>query len=183
MADGLDVEPMWEADLIEGVVVDRSGTSHNVHDQFGGSTFDAILPDGTIIPNEDGGLGDVVRGQKFSTAPESAVRAAILSSLRDVGLTPKAVSVLRPWGPAPAVVASTADPAATLKQLGSIERTLFGDPPTYEGYYFELQDGSGQTIVRASSSFRTGVGRFWIDPKWRGASDVVSGGTPLESQP
>ena len=65
MARGLDVEPIWEADLIEGVVADRAGTARDIRDDFGGSTFDAVLPDGSRIADASGGLGDIVRGQQF----------------------------------------------------------------------------------------------------------------------
>jgi hypothetical protein len=166
MQQGLDVEPLWEADLVEGAVADSAGTSANIRSDFGGSTFDAVLPDGSKISDAGGGLGDVVRGQAFSAASSGAVQSSIVRLLHNAGLTPRSVKVLRPDGPAPAVVASTTDVASAARNFVQHVKTLFGSPPVYEGYYLELRDADGNAFVRASASFRTGAGRFWVDPRW-----------------
>ena len=176
MARGLDVEPIWEADLIEGVVADRAGTARDIRDDFGGSTFDAVLPDGSRIADASGGLGDIVRGQQFRGTETVSAKLSIERELQRAGLTPISVNVLRPAGPAPAVIASTSDVATTAKSFVPLVRALFGSPPNYEGYYLELRDNAGNAFVRASAAFRTGAGRLWVEPKWADLVGAKNGG-------
>jgi hypothetical protein len=177
MDDGRDVEPMWEADLLEGAVVARTGTSANVHDSFGGSTFDAVLPNGTKIDDVSGGLGDVARDQSFDQSSDAAIRSSITSALGADGLTPVSITVFRALDGAPAVVASTSNPQAAVAKLGVIQADLFGKPPHYEGFYLELRDSTGNPFVHSSASFRTGAGRFWVDPRLAAEVRGVVAGT------
>lgn len=167
MENGLDIEPMWEADLLEGALVDRVGSSQNVRDDFGGATFSAVLPNGSVVPNASGGLGDVVRDQEFSTASDADVKSSVAQALNEAGLTLLETMVLHPWGSAPAVIASASNLPAAASGFVPLVKALFGNPPHYEGYYLELRSSAtGDAFVRASASFRTGAGRFWVDPKW-----------------
>ena len=172
MSDGLDIEPMWEADLLEGAVVEESGTSQNVTGDFGGATFDAILPDGTKVTDASGGLGDVVRGQQFSNASDATTRAAIDAALKSAGLTPIRIDVFHPLDTAVAVIASTSNGQKSATSYTQIATSLFGNPPKYEGYYFEIRNDAGAAFVRASASFRTGAGRLWVAPGFAGALGV-----------
>jgi hypothetical protein len=183
MDHGLDVEPMWEADLVEGAVADLAGTGKDIHDDFGGSTFDAELPDGTSIPDASGGLGDVVRGQVFSTAPDGTIKAQIIDALRSAQLKPISIKILRPLDAAPVVVASAADPTTAAKNLASIRNALFGNPAAYDGYYLELRDTSGTAFVRTSASYRTGAGRFWVEPSLADVASIKSFGRPPGDAP
>ncbi len=162
MADGGDVEPMWEADLLEGAVVERSGTSTDVHAEFGGATFDALLPNGTTLADNSGGLGNIVRGQVFggSRNAQVALRASVLSA----GLVPTDVRLLNGIGQAPAIIATAINPRAAMRRFNATVKSVFGSPPRFEGYYIELRDLRGNPFVRASASFRTGAGRVWVDP-------------------
>jgi hypothetical protein len=181
MAQGLDIEPMWEADLLEGAVVERSGTSTDVWDDFGGSTFDALLPDGTTVSDASGGLGDVARNQEFSKVSPVQARNDITEAARAAGLDVEAIRFLRPLGLAPAVIVSAADVNSTVTNFVSIAKRLFGDPPIYEGYYLELRTTEGVPVVRSSASFRTGAGRFWVDARWKDVIGITSLGRPPSS--
>lgn len=166
LRDGMEIESLWQADLIEGAVAEQSGTATDLAKDFGGSTFDGQLPDGSVVSDIGGGMGDIVRGQVFSggTASTASITNKIDHVLRDHQLTPISVTVYRPLTAAPAIIASTSDPAAAAADYGSLLHDLIGSTPQYEGYYLELRDSSGQAFVRASASFRTGAGRFWVAP-------------------
>jgi hypothetical protein len=169
LRDGLDIQPLWEADLIQGATAEASGTSTDLYDSFGGSTFDGRLPNGTVIPDISGGQGDVAKGQVFAdaSASDSAIITGIDSVLQQYGLSPIAVNVLRPLGAAPSIVASTSDPSTTVAHFGQLVNSLIGRTPRFEGYYVELRDASGNALVRASAAFRTGAGRFWVAQAFR----------------
>lgn len=174
MSDGLEVRPLWEADLLQGVVAEHAGPSDNLRADFGGSTLRALMPDGTAVEDAGGGMGDVARGQEFSTAPDDAVGTALRSELHDLGLRPISIHVLRPSGPAPAVVISAADPVQAARDLVKITKALFGNPPRYEGYYLELRTAGGFAVARLSASFRTGAGRAWRAEGWEDEVAVQS---------
>ena len=174
LANGAEIRALWVADLVEGVVAESEGTSSNMHDSFGGSTFDGQLPNGTLLADIGGGMGDIVRGQSFlkQDQNDSSTVSGLGTTLRSDGLTPVSVGVLRPIGGAPYVIASTNSPADTLAQTGKILSDLFGgSTPYFEGYYFELRDAAGDPLLRTSAAFRTGAGRLWINPAYSG--DVV----------
>jgi hypothetical protein len=177
LKDGATIEPLWEADLVEGAVADRSGDSNDIHQQFGGSSFTLLLPNGEQIP-EEGGLGNVQRGQVYSDQSDDDIRASVTQVLDRFSLTPVSIKVYRAWQPAVAVVASTDDVSQAAKRYLDLTSALFGDPPTYEGWYLELRDDSGTPFLRASQALRVAAGRIWIDPQWRSDVPVVSGGRP-----
>jgi hypothetical protein len=172
---GAPIEALWEGDLLEGAVVEGFATTRNAREALGGATFDLEFPSGDLLANHDGGLGDVAVGQEFSHESGAAVKAAIQSALRRYALAPVSITVLRPLGPAPAVIASAADPRAVAEQYTRIVEALFGAPPSYEGYYIDLRDPSGASFITASASFRTGAGRCWIDPAYAQDSSLICG--------
>lgn len=174
---GEDVAPLWVADLIQGAVAERVGASSDLRDDFGGSSFDVRLPDGKLIPDYGGGMGDITRGQEFSNSSDATIASNIDAAAAKYGLRVQSLNIYRADTAAPAVVTSTDNPASAAANLSNIEAAMFGDPPTYEGYYIEIRSGA-EAIVRASAAFRTGAGRFWVKPEFAGASTVRSLGIP-----
>jgi len=118
----------------------------------------------------------VVHGQDFTMASNATAEAQVRLALKAAGLKPISVKVFRAFGPAPAVVAATDDPAAAARNYTDLTRSLFGNPPKYEGYYLELRALDGTPIARGSASFRTGAGRFWVDPRWKSVASVKTFG-------
>lgn len=176
--DAASVMSLWEADLLEGAVVELFGSSPDAHDDLGGATFDVQLPSGALIPNYDGGLGDVAVGQIFDRAPDEAVIPVIREVLDRYGLVPERIQVLHPLGPAPAVVASAPDPQMAAEDYAALIKDLFGSRSgyeRYEGYYIDLEDSAGNSIVTASASFRTGAGRCWVAPAYRSVATLQCG--------
>ncbi len=165
-------EPLWQADLIEGAAVERAGVNADAYNDLGGATFDGVLPDGTVVSNIGGGIGDVARGQVFSTASDESIRTAITSAAQSLGLTVVSVTIFHALDPAPAVVVRSSDLAADGPKVQSIINTLFGQPPTYEGFYFELESPSGADVYETSAAYRTGGGHEWVDPAYR--SEIAS---------
>jgi hypothetical protein len=169
LENGEQILPLWEADLIEGATVERSGSSADIYDDFGGATFEAVLPDGTTVTNVASGLGDIARGQQFadSAKSEAQIESEAHASLQRFGLSAVSVRVLHALGDAVSVIATTTDPVHAAENLGPIINTLFGDPPGYEGYYLEIRDSAGNAIVRTSAAFLTGAGRLWVAPAYQ----------------
>jgi hypothetical protein len=179
LANGLDVEPMWEADLLQGATAEASSTSPNLHDAIAGSTFDAVLPDGEVVHDEAGGMGDVASGQEFSTKTSAEARAEIEQKLKDYGLVPISMTFFRSPTSAPAIVVMTDEPKKTATAFVPLIRSLFGFHPDYVGYYLEVLDSKGIALIRASAEFRTGAGRFWIKPELaRFSGEKHAGGAP-----
>jgi hypothetical protein len=172
---GLDIEPLWEADILQGAVVELSGTSPDLALDIGGSSFIGQLPDGSLTQDLGGGMGDIARGQQFqsSSSTDSMISSNITGALARFGLKKTALTILHPMGAAPAVIASTDDPLRTAREAAAIVRELFGAPPQYEGYYLELRDSQGTAFIRASAAFRTGAGRLWIDPSYENVSSLL----------
>jgi hypothetical protein len=163
VADGLEIEPEWEADLAQGAVAEAVASGADLADAVVGSTFDARLPDGTTVPGIGGGAGEIATHQVFSDATDAEITASLEATLRGYGLMPIQITVLRPLGPAPRVVAS-GDPAALAGSAERLRRALTGDPVQYEGLYLELRDRSGAAYLRMSASYRTSAGRLWVRP-------------------
>ncbi len=177
LRDGLDIEPLWEADLAEGVVAEQSATSSNLRDAVAGSTFIAVLPDGKSLGRIGGGMGDVARGQVFDHQPDAVIRASIERQLARHGLKPLSIEILHPLDAAVAVVARADDGSddQLAEQFTELADDLFGSPPRYEGWYLELDTANGDPIARVSASFRTGSGRTWINPRFEGLVKIVHG--------
>lgn len=169
---GDDIEPLWIADLIQGAVAEESGTTPDLHDSLAGSTFNVVLPDGTTVSDESGGMGDVARGQSFASPGDAAAITAIDSTLAGYDLDPLSVTILHVLGAAPEVSAETTDPSATVNALGAIKQALFGSPPLYEGYYLRIVNSNEQPLAVASVAYRTGAGRQWVAPAFASATSL-----------
>lgn len=175
LTNGLGIEPAWEADLLEGAVAELSGTSPNLRSDLDGASFSGVLPSGETVAEIDAGMGDVARGQKFSSDSSVSARADVKARLVAAGLTPIDVQIYSPLGPAPLVIAAAADPRSAAAKYRQIVDSVFGDPPKYEGYYIELRDNGGSAFIRASAAFRTGAGRCWIDDAYKAIATLVCG--------
>jgi hypothetical protein len=168
--------PEWEADLVEGAVADALATSTKGLGVVGDSRIDLRLPDGRLVPDAGGGMGDIQPGQTFSSASTSEIEAAIGSELARRNLTPISIDVLHADQPAPAVVARTDDARGAARAANGTIRALFGiDPPTYEGYYLEVRDGNDRPVLVASAAFRSGSGRLWLRPDVEDVASLVHG--------
>jgi hypothetical protein len=173
--NGLAVKALWEADLLEGAVVELYGASGNARNSLGGATFDLELPNGALLRGYDGGLGDVAVGQQFNEDPDSEVAASVRAVLARFELQPVSIDILRALRPAPAIVASTAHPEAAARGFAQFIKALFGTPPSYEGYFVSIEDRSGNPVLTASASFRTGAGRCWIARKYIAEASLPCG--------
>ncbi len=165
LSGGADIEPLWEADLVQGAIAELSGSGNDLRDSIGGSTLDVSLPTGTVVNDVSGGMGDVIRGQMFEDPSNAELAKTVRSVLSQYGLNLVSLKTLKAPTSAPEIVASTSDPAATAGQLGALATTLFGVNPTrFVGYYLMIRDSAGVTRIVTSSEFRTGAARLWIDP-------------------
>jgi hypothetical protein len=96
--------------------------------------------------------GTVPRG-----APGDAALRTSRRDLRRAGLTPVSISLAKPLGTAPIVIAQTSDPAA---RLGTWQphAGLQVDDRTLEGIYIEVRDRSGRVVFFAARSTRCRTG-------------------------
>lgn len=163
--NGGDVEPLWEASLLQGAVAELAGTSNSLIRDVGYEDVREQLPSGRLI-DAGGGMGNIARGQQFAGANESD--AAITSSVERVastyGLSVDSVTVFRAWGAAPAVVLTAPDvstAAHVSAKWQALQDALFGSGPRYEAYYLEIRYANGTPFVRRSLSFLTGAGQLW----------------------
>jgi hypothetical protein len=177
--DGLEIESLWQLDLLQGAVAESVGTSTgNLADAIVGSTFDIQLPNGTLVPNVSGGAGDVAAGQVFGTGVPKSDAAVVLraqSVLKKQGLVPGSVRVLRVGAPAISVTATIPNGRRLSGGLDQLRRAILGEPPVYEGYYFDIRDSLGNPLLKTSAAFRTGAGRLWVKPGLEAAMGVVHG--------
>jgi hypothetical protein len=151
----------WECDLVEGAIADALNQQDLGH--VTGSTIDAVLPNGT---HEDigGGMGDVKAGQSFTNASDASIQSELSTTLKADNLTPVSINILHADQPAPAVIAETADPKEAATSAASTVKALFGGshPPTFEGFYFEVLDTSGNPLFALSYAYRSASGRQWV---------------------
>jgi hypothetical protein len=162
------VRPVWEANLVIAALRDRvhaGGASPDVI----GSQISGELPDGRVLPNIGGGIGNVAFLQAFSTAsPGEAVRD-VRRNAATLGLRIDSIDVLTPLQAAPAVVATTHDVAGLIRNPDAVVNALFGGIARYEGEYLEVRDAAGSPVFIQASAFRTGVGQRWyradLDPR------------------
>ena len=174
LENGDTVEPFWEADLLQGAVVELAGSSASLKNDIGYVGFSGQLPDGTVIPNLGGGMGDIARGEQFAGSNDSdaAVRNAIDQAAAAHGFTVDSVSVFHVNGTAPAVVLTAPDISSVAANYQTLTDDLFGATPRYQGYYLEIRGAGGRPYVRRSVSFVTGSGRFWVDPSLDGTGTL-----------
>jgi hypothetical protein len=164
--------PEWEADLVEGAVADalEAATGNSVAD----SRIDLKLPDGTIVEDASGGMGEIAPGQDFTTGSDLTIKDHLRAELTRRGLTPVSIDVLHADQPAPAVVATTTDARRAARDANETIGSLFGtSPPTYEGYYLEIRDVNGTPVLIESAAFRSGSGRLWVRPDLEDVASVV----------
>ena len=76
--------------------------------------------------------------------------------------------VFHALGAAPAVVLTAPNGRAAVAHYHVWEEKLFGSPPRYEGYYYEIRGRDGKPYVEGSESFLTAVSQQWINPSFGG---------------
>jgi hypothetical protein len=159
---GPDVaNPVWEADLVAGALRDELHLA-GVHGDLIASNVSVRLPNGKVLENEGGGLGNVAFAQSFSALDDHTIEAGIRAAAQRLNLEVEAVSVLHPLQPAPAVVVRTLEPARFVSNVGLILNQLFEPATRYEGAYLEARDAAGKPVFIQASAFRVGVGQRWI---------------------
>jgi hypothetical protein len=164
--DERSIHAQWETDLVAGALADAIAYFHKAA-PVTGTTIDIRLPNGTVLPRQGGGMGDIAPGQNFSHASDTAIENTINKQLLDHGLKPLRLSVDRVDQPAPDIVVQTENVDATAKAAQAIVSELFlgkDRDPLYEGYYFEVRDAANQPVFIQASSFRDGSGTLWFTP-------------------
>jgi hypothetical protein len=156
------VRPVWEANLVVAALRDEVHAAGGSPEVIG-SQVSGELPSSLVVPNIGGGVGDVVFGQRFAAAAPT-VAAGIRSRATRLGLRVLTVDVLKPLQAAPAVVATTNDPAGFVDAADRNVNAVFGGVAVYEGEYLEVRAASGSPVFIQASTFRTGVGQRWIRP-------------------
>jgi hypothetical protein len=165
----------WEADLITGAAAEAFA-GPRIGGRISGTTVDGKLPSGEIVPNIDGGMGNIADGQVYSDAVDSAIEQELKAGIFDSNLTPIEIDILHADQSAPAVVARTDDPkAAATNAADTIERLFGRRPPRYEGYYFEVIDAEGKTVFISTAAFRSGAGGLWLSPAVEDVSSLIHG--------
>lgn len=158
----LTIRPIWEADLAVGaarddVAVNGTGTIEN-------ASYALALPDGTVLAEAGGGMGNVVAGQRFSAENAARVRPEIAERVATADLRLVELDIRSGMQLAPAVVATTSDPAGFVRRAAETVTAIFGAPGAYEGVYLEVRDTAGSPVFVEAASFRTGHGQRWIRP-------------------
>jgi hypothetical protein len=159
-----DVSGAWQATLAQGAVAERCslGTDELQHVVAGSTIRYATGTHGSV-----GGMGVAPAGEVFgaqaSGESDGQLIADATRELRDFGLTPRAVRVLHPLGPALLVVASTDDPASVEGRMGELETALGGarGHRRFEGLYVAV-DGPDGPLFRGESAARTAGGGQWF---------------------
>jgi hypothetical protein len=160
-----DVSGIWEASLAQGAIAERCSLGvRGLERVMGGSSTRFATG-----KNRDdwGGQGTARAGEVFPAEASGEPDAAIITDaervLKEFGLTPRTVRVLRPLGPALLVTASTGDVASVQGRMGDLEDALDGGPgrPEFEGLYLAV-DGPRGPLFRGQGTWRTGSGGQWF---------------------
>jgi hypothetical protein len=171
--------PIWEANLAVGALRDEfhaNGLARLISSQVS-----VELPDGRVLRDIGGGVGNVVFGQTFATDATPTIEARIRDAAADEGLHVDSIDVLTPMDPAPAVVVTTTDPKKFGAAVEAVLAHLFGPPGTYEGVYLEAHDSSGETIFLTGRAYRAAVFQQWWNPKVY--PELSQGPPPRPAQP
>lgn len=168
-----NIRAAWNADLVQGVVAEafvQRGLPPIV-----GSKISGEMPDGKSV-DLGGGMGDIQPGQSYSDAGDAAITQWISGLLPQWNLSLDTIDIVRAGQPAPAVVVTSPDPAATVAAATSIVNTLFGqNDPLYEGFFFQVDDPSGEPVLVAAAAYRTGAGHYWVAPSLQASSSANHG--------
>lgn len=151
----------WEADLVTGAVRDLL-VPKNV--TVVSAVTSVALPSGKVVSDARTGMGNVVEGQVFSDDSPQEVELELRRAAEHVGLNVEAISVLRGIQAAPALVVSTEGLDNFATNVDSMVNEIFGIPPRYEGFYFEVKNKDGEPVFRQTAAFRAGVGHRWMRP-------------------
>ncbi len=171
---GGGVLPLWEAELVQGVLADSLATTDDTTSGIAGAEVTGVLPDGSKI-SLGGGASDIRAHQVFHRSTTNAeltqTQQAATQVIQKFGLTPLSVQVLQPKDDALYVVAQI--PAGTtFSHLNDLQVALNGDPLQYEAIYLEIRDSAGLRVAVTNANYRVGAGGQWIDPS---LEDTIGG--------
>ena len=169
------VRGIWEANLVAGLLRDYIHATDHDGELMSG-TIDLRLPNGEVVPNASGAIGNVAFAQKFSATSEAASTANLRRRVSDAGLTLRSLDILHPHGLAPALVVEVSDPAAFVKNSETILASLFAPVGAFEGFYFEADDANGAPVLAEAAAYRSGASQLWIRPDLDPRHATVTGG-------
>jgi hypothetical protein len=172
------IRSVWEADLVAGALSDAM---HAEGADLYSEEVSLELPDGTVIPNAVGGLGEVKFQQQFPTPSAPLVAGLVTQAASEAGLDVRSMDVLTADQPAPAVVLKTDNPRYFVEHVDEIIAKLVGNPPAVEGYYIRVDDAAGNPVFVRATAFRIGAGHEWVRPDLdpRGESRTKGAGESL----
>jgi hypothetical protein len=156
------IEPLWEARLLGGILNDDlAGASER---EINGVDVILQLPDGSKI-DAGSGMGDAVVGQQFTTASDATLRHQITAAAQGAGLKITSLKFLHPLQATPIVVVQTSDPHAFLSlNNGDPVSAILGDPNSYEGWYIEADDQTGDPFWIEDFAARVASSSSWERP-------------------
>jgi hypothetical protein len=174
---GVALRAAWEADLLGGAVAELAALpSETDLSRIVAPYVDVLLPDGTLLPNEAGGMGAIAPGQVVDDVPDAELDALVRDAVAPYGRLVE-LRIHRPLGPALAIVLQSDDPRRTLADFPAWSHDAIGCPTRYDGCYVEVRGPDGAVVARQSVGLRNGAGRLWTAEGY-GVTGVASSGTP-----
>jgi hypothetical protein len=155
------IRAAWEGCLADGAIAERlAGDATDLEQVIIAPKVRLVLPDGSTTTRGGCG-GDVTPGQLFaaqaSGVSDDAIAQSVNEVLADNGFDAVSVDVLRPLGPAVAVVATTDDTSDLDARLRRLQDAITNGQPPYEGSYLEVRITDGSSPFVAASAFRSGT--------------------------
>lgn len=152
------------ASLLAGAVADKLAASDL---KLGDVQATLVTPNGQRQA-AGGGIGNVVRDQRFSdVTPEVIERARGKSD--ELGLRSPAISLIKGLQPALRITAKTGTPRVTARnmigdQAGFVTRLLGVAPYMYEGVFVRVEDVDGRPVAISAFASRAGGSLVWVRP-------------------
>ena len=151
----------WEADLLSGAVAELAAQpAENDLSRVLAPYVDVLQPDGTLLPNEAGGMGAIAPGQAVDDRPDAELQALVRDAVAPYGRLVE-LRIHRPLGPALAIVLQSDHPERALAAFPVWARDGIGCPTRYDGCYVEVRGPDGAVVARQSVGLRNGAGRLW----------------------
>lgn len=169
---------IWQAYLAQGAVAEGIAdamAAKRLSDVVVGSTFDLTLPDGTVVPNVDGGTGWVDAAGAYYSASNEDLEQRVRELATKYGLTIEQIRIFSPLKAAVAITATVADKAKAAGNVGAFIYDM-DNPTPIEGIYLEIRVNN-ETVCVQMGDQRVGVGSSWVKPGFE-YLDTPHGGTP-----
>ena len=169
------VEPVWEAEALEGAIAEELATTGILAEAVSGVSVTFQGGDGSLPNPYVGVAGRVAARQVFAgpTDPD-AIRQQVMASVIQFGLADSKVTVdvYDAHGPAVAVHITVGAAAELRGDLRGLQAEIDGTNKRWPAVYLEIVLPNGQFIAKLSQAFRTGNGGVWIDPAYE---DTIGG--------